>query len=198
MRIELTDKKVLFVHFSGRSEIHGNEREPAGDIKIRATLPNTILKDFHGTLLPALYFHDTANPGNDLADKAMEDKPDYLPHRRFPNMASPLKWQDNMVGGVLTIHHGISARSDLVLKDIEVHKFEIAPKDGGTVELSFTVKCKPDEKQAGKLYQLIQNEVNITLTAPKPDELQEGDLVGGGEGADGGDPASTDTSAVTA
>lgn len=174
MKLELKEKRVLLVHFNGRSEVHGTDRESAGDIKIRATLPNTILRDvFHGTLMSALYFHDTENPGNDLADKAMEDNPDHLPHRRFPHLAMPLKWNDSMEGGELVIHHGAISKAAIVLKDIAAHKFEIVAKDGGTVEVTFVVKCKPDEKQAGKLYQMIQQEVEITLTAPKAD----GDLI---------------------
>lgn len=171
MKIEFAQKRVLFVHFNGRAEIHGTDKESAGDIKIRATCANTILREaFHGTLMDALYFHDTENPGNDLADKAMEDSPDHLPHRRFPPLSMPLKWNDSMQGGELTLHTGAISNTTIVLKDIVAHKFEINAKDGGTVELTFVVKCKPDAQQAGQLYQLIQREVEITLTAPKPAE----------------------------
>lgn len=179
MKLELNEKRVLFVHFNGRSEIHGTDRESAGDIKIKATLPNTILRQFHGTLMAALYFHDTENPGNDLADKAMEDNPDHLPHRRFPHLAMPLKWSDSMEGGELIIHHGAISKATLTLKDIVAHKFEIVAKDGGTVELTFVVKCKPTPLQAGELYSMIQQEVEITLKAPKA----EADLVDNAAGA---------------
>lgn len=167
MKLELKEKRVLLVHFNGRSEVHGTDRESAGDIKIRATLPNTILRQFHGTLMAALYFHDTENPGNDLADKAMEENPDHLPHRRFPHLAMPLKWNDSMEGGELIINIGAISKTAIVLKDIVVHKFEIVAKDGGTVELIFVVKCKPVPEQAGQLYAMIQQEVEITLIAPK-------------------------------
>lgn len=179
MKLEFKNQAALLVHFNGRSEVHGDEREEAADIKFRITTENKVLDQLHATLKHALYFHDTANPGRDLMDKAMEDNPEHVPHRRFIPLESPLRWKDEMTGGRLIIHHGLGGRSDLILPDIKVNKVAVFAKDGGTVELEFRVQGKPDEKQAGRLYKMIQRECEITLEAPKADA----DLAAGGAAA---------------
>ncbi len=164
MKIEFQKQKALFVHFNGRSELHGEEREPAGDVTIRATVENRFLDQLHGTLRFALFFHDTANPGKDLADTAMEDDVNYLPHRRFPELA-PLKWSGDMENAKLTIRVP-GRRGAIVLPEAKVNKVSIMPKDGGVCEITFQAHAKPDEEAAGKLYQLIQKEVEFDLEAP--------------------------------
>lgn len=167
MHLAFKAQKGLFVHFNGRSELHGEDREPAGDIKLRATIENKVLDQLHGTLKNALFFHDTANPGADLADKAMEENRDYLPHRRFPELM-PIKWSGEMEGAKLTIRVA-GKRTPIVLPEAKVGKLEITPKDGGVCEIVFRAQCKPDEEAAGKLYQLIQKEVEFDLE-PKVEE----------------------------
>lgn len=43
--------------------------------------------------------------------------------------------------------------------------------EGGTVQLTFRVRCKPDEKQAGRIYTLQQRELEITLTPPADGQM---------------------------
>lgn len=171
MRFELFKKKALLAHFNGRSEVNGEERVAAGDIKLRVSMENKILREqFHPSLLSALYFHDSAVP-QDIVDKMNEENIDHLPHRRFVPLEMPLKWKDEMVGGKLTIHQGLGGvRSDLVISDIKLNGFEISAKDGGTVEILFRVQCHPGEKEAGKLYSLIQQEVEVSIEPPKEEQ----------------------------
>jgi hypothetical protein len=192
MRLELKAQAAFFMHFNGRSELHGEERQPAGDIKFRVTTTNNVLDQLHKTLKHALFFHDVNDPGRDLADKAMEDNPDHLPHKRFPELEGPVKWAGEMVGGKLTVHYGLGGKSDIVLPDIKLNKVAIHPKDGGTVEVEFRVQAHPDEKQAGKLYALIQKEVTITVEPPQAQD----DLVGQAQ-APAAAPASTSTEVAT-
>jgi len=166
MMLKLAAISGLMVHFNGRSELHGEEREPAGDVTIKATVENKVLDQFHGSLKHAFFFHDTANPGRDIVDKAMEDNPDHLPHLRFEQLGGEVRWADEMAGGKLTIHQGINAKSDLILGIDKLTKVGFVPKAGGAVELKFQVKCKPDEKQAGRLYQLIQKPISFSVEPP--------------------------------
>lgn len=174
MRIVLATVAGLLVHFNPRSELHGEDREPAADVKLSATVDNKFLDQLHGTLRHALFFHDTANPGKDLVDKAMEENPNYLPHRRFAGLGGELRWAEEMTGGKLTLHYGVGGRSDIVLPEIKLNKLSIVPKDGGVVEVKFRVQCKPDEEQAGKLCQLVQKAVSFSIEPPKEEAAQIG------------------------
>lgn len=167
MKFEVARKKAFLAHLNARSELHGTERQSASDIKFKLTMPNAVLDQFHGTLKHALYFNDVSNPGKDLADKAMEGDPNHLPHRRFPNVESPIKWKDEMTGGKLTVHFGLGGPSDIIVPDIKVNEFRIYPEEGGTVKLEIRVQGHPDAETHGKLYDLIQKEVEITIEAPQ-------------------------------
>jgi hypothetical protein len=181
MRISLARQKAFLVAYTPRSEFHGEDRQAAASIKLRVTVPNNVLDNFHETLRFALFFHDVENPKADLADKAMEGNRDHLPHRRFPNLGSPLKWNDAMEGGVLTIHHGVGGPSDIVISEIKVNKFSISAKEGGTCEIEFQVHCHPNEVNSGKLAHKVMQEIEITLEAPKAEEEEPQTSVPGTE-----------------
>lgn len=164
MRLVLAAVSGLLVHFNGRSELHGEEREPAGDITMRATVHNDFCDQLHPTLRSALFFQDSAQP-LDLADKGLESGK-HWPHRRFAANIDSIRWADEQVGGKFTIHHGIG-KSDLVLAEVKIGKLKLTPKDGGMVEIEFQVQAKPDpEKQAGKLYAMIQKPVSFSVEPP--------------------------------
>lgn len=166
MRITVVEMKALLAHVNARSELHGEEREAAGDLKFSATVPNTFLDQLHPTLRSALFFNDSSAP-KDLADQGMEEG-QHWPHLRFPNIESPYKWKDEMSGGVLTIHHGIGGRgSDIVIEDVKVNEVKITPLAGAMVDLEFRVQTHPEEKIRGKLWDLIQAEVVISIKPPE-------------------------------
>lgn len=167
MRILVTELKALLSNVNARSELHGDgERQAAGDLKFTATVPNTFLDQLHPTLRSALFFMDSAQP-KDLADQGLEEK-QHWPHLRFPNLEAPLKWNDEMSGGQLIIHHGIGGRgSDMVLEDVKVNKLEITPLAGAMVDIDFRIQVHPEEKVRGKLWELIQAEVVISIKPPE-------------------------------
>lgn len=168
MRIEFTRQKAFLENVNARSELHGEERTPAGDIKLSVEVHNNALAHFHPTLKSALYFNDSARP-KDLADQGLEENPDHLPHLRMPNLEAPIRWKDEMVGGTFIVHYGLGGNSDLVFDGVKVNNFQISPKEGGTCEISFRVQAHPDEGQFGKLCGggLIQSQIEISLKAPE-------------------------------
>jgi hypothetical protein len=172
MKIEFSRQKAFLENVNPRSEFHGEERKPAGDITISVEVHNNALAHFHPTLKSALYFNDSARP-KDLADQGLEENPDHLPHLRMPNLGSPLKWKDEMVGGVFTVHYGVDGRSDLVFPDVKVNNLTVTAKEGGTCEIGLRVQCHPDEAQFGKLCGsgMIQSQIEISLKAPVADAI---------------------------
>ncbi len=169
LKIEFSRQKAFLENVNARSELHGEERTPAGDIKISVEVHNNTLAHFHPSLKSALYFNDSARP-KDLAEQGLEERPDHLPHLRMPNLEAPLKWRDEMTGGTLTVHYGIGGQSDLVFQDVRVNNFQLTPKEGGTVEISMRIQAHPDEAQFGKLCGggLIQSQIEVSLKAPEP------------------------------
>lgn len=166
MRIGLHELKAFLSNVNARSELHGEERQAAGDLKFEATVPSTFLDQLHPTLRSALFFQDSAAP-KDLADQGLEER-QHWPHLRFPNLDAPLKWKDEMAGGVLVIHHGLGGRgSDLELKDVKVNELKITPLAGAMCDLEFRVQVHPEEKARGKLWDLIQAEVVISIKPPE-------------------------------
>jgi len=182
MKLVFDSCPAFLVNVNPRSELHGEERKPAGDVTLRVNVPNKMLDTFHETLKHALFFHDTENPKNDLADKAMEGRPDHIPHLRFNALGLPLKWNDQMFGATLTIHRG---GGDIVLPDVRVNKVEFTPKAGGTVELEFRVQGHPDEAAFGRLCGsgIIQTEVLMSLKPDTHKPPEQGTLPGTEPGA---------------
>lgn len=161
MKLTFTNQVMLLASVTARAEVHGDEREPASDLGLRAELPNDALNVFDKSLKSCLYHFDSERP-KDLADQGKSNEPGFLPHLRFPMLGAPLHWDDEIANAVVRIKRRGETK-ELVLTPAKVNKFAIEPLDGGTVRLSIRVQYKPDEKQAGRLAMLVQQEVEVTL-----------------------------------
>ncbi len=162
MKLEFKDTRMLLANVNARSEVHGEEREPAGDLKLEAFLPNDVLVEFDPALRSLLYHFDDAQQ-RDLVDEGRKGDPAYVPDLRLPKLMGPFRWDDEMQGATISLHvRGEKSRVELA--DVKVNNFQIEVQEGGTVLLSFRVQAHPDERKFGKLCTLIQNEVEVTLT----------------------------------
>lgn len=169
MQFELTETTVLFSHLNSRTEKHGEDNVAAGDLKIRAQLSNDCLAMFHPSLKSSLYFYDkTAD--EDLVDKAKSEEPGYMPHLRFAQIEG-FKWDGEIVGAKVTVHSGIDAKSDIALDDCKVNQFSLEPQNGGTVIVTMRIQMHPNEKQAGKLWAMVGD--NIVLSVEPPPKQEE-------------------------
>lgn len=176
MQFQLSKAKAKLTAFNPRGEFHGEERMPAADLILQTDISNNELAMFHPTLKSSLYHFDD-QIGGDLVDAAQKDgDPNYAPHLRFAHLAVPIKWDDAVIGAKVTVHHGVHSKSDIVIDTCRVDGFKIEPKQGGTVTITFKVSGHPDEKAAGKLCTMVQQDLEITLDPPKADE--QGDLPG--------------------
>lgn len=159
----LTRQKARLTSFNPRAEHHGEETVPAADLKLEVSIGNEELAMFHHSLKNLLYFYDPQIAG-DLVDVAKKDEDKtYAPHLRMPRLVTPIKWDDEIVGGEFTIHYGASQRSDIVLETVNVNNFVIEPQQGGTVVVGFRVQAKPNESQSGKLCTMVQTDLEISL-----------------------------------
>ena len=165
MKLSFTDQKMFLSNVNGRAELHGEEREPAGDIKLEVDCSNDTLSEFHPSLKSALYHFDGARPA-DLSDEGKRGEPGYLPHLKLQQLTPPLKWQDEMIGVAVAIRQG---KQEVALSECKVNGFAFEPKDGGTISLVFRVQAHPQEKDFGRLMMWVQSEVRVDIT---PEELE--------------------------
>lgn len=159
MKIELDGQKMLLAHFNIRAEVHGDEREPAADLKLEADVGAEFLDKLSPALRPMLFCKDP-EAAADLADQGAE-----APNLRFPQLVAPLRWEDEMLGALVSIKVG---NRKIDLGAASVNKLTFSPREGGTVSLELRVQCKPDEEQAGRLYSVLQTEVRVTIKEGEP------------------------------
>lgn len=160
MRIEFKETKMLIANVNVRSEVKGDGREPAGDIKLKAQVPSSWLGSLSPELKPFLFCVDPSK--SDMADAAGTE----LPHLKHPQLEYPLKWlNDEMAGAKITIKP-IGKNFVISLDPVKVNNLSIEPLEGGTVQLSLRVQAHPEEKEFGRLCTLDQHEVEVTLEMP--------------------------------
>jgi len=158
--LSLDRQQAKLVNLNARAEKHGEDPVPAADLKFAFDAPNDILSEFDAALKSSLYGKDDSGQGE------LVDTPGHLPRLRFPKLGV-LKWDAKIVGATLIVHHGIDEKSDIVLEGVDVDGFSFECKDGGTVTVGLRAQCHPDERQVGKLFQHIQDDVEITLEPPQ-------------------------------
>jgi hypothetical protein len=159
---ELSEQKVTIAKYQPKAQKRNGEFEQSANLNFVLNTSADILAQFHPTLRSWLYDKDRGpRDGDDLVQQGSE-------RLRFDNLGGPLHITDEMIGATLVIKHGLGGRSDLTLDGCKVHKLAVHPQDGGTVIVAFQVQCKPDEKQAGKLYGMQRTEQEISLTPPDP------------------------------
>lgn len=157
---ELTNQQVRLANVNLRAELHGEDPKPAADLKIEAKLSNDALAQFHPTLKHFLYSKDEEQP--DLVSAQDNERVTRL---RMPKLG-PLKWDTELVGARVVVHHGVNGKGDIDLEGCNVNSFTLTAEEGGTVAISFRAQAHPDEKQIGKLSTLIGKDVEISVEPP--------------------------------
>lgn len=153
-------------NFNPRAEKHGPESVMACDLNFILDVPNSVLSEFDGGLLSAMY-EKTEAVEDDQYELDGVEPVSHLPNLRFPKMA-PIKWDSKHAGYSLCIDYGIGDSTNIELEGCDLGKFVLDLKEGGTVEVKFQVQCQSGltERIMGKLAMLIGQEVSITLLAP--------------------------------
>lgn len=166
MQFELSEVTAHLINVNPRAELHGEDKKPAGDLKIRVDLGNDCLVFFHPQLKAFLYHYDPSVDA-DLVDQAKQIDATYLPHIRFPNLPA-LKFTNECIGATVTIHQGIpgTKKSDIVLEVCNIDNFVIEPKQGGTCTVTFRVQAHPDEQSFGKLCAVIGCPISLSIVPP--------------------------------
>ncbi len=157
MMFTLDKKPCTLVHVNARSEIHGEDRKLAMDLKIAVVLSHRQLDEFHPRLRDAMYTKDGGAQGNLLKD-------DPAVHPTFPQLDS-IKWSEKFEGykaNVTTTYGSL----DVDIISAIVDKFLFVPKDGGSVQVTFRIRAQSDGETIGALCEHIQQDIQLSLTPP--------------------------------
>jgi hypothetical protein len=163
----LQKQKLKLSNINVRAEKHGDDTKLAADVKLTMKVSNDILSEFDPSLKSALY----AEGSNSDQGELPIDEPGRLSALKFPNMSS-IGWGIELKGFDFRLHYGIGGKSDIKLSECEVDKFRFTPQDGGTVEVSFRVIVHPEAAQLGRMCELIQAEIEVSLTPPEEQQQE--------------------------
>ncbi len=159
---------VKVLSFNPRAEKHGDENVLAGDLKLETVCHSSALNHFDPSWRKFLY----RKPAVGEQTEMVFEKGDELTQRRNPKL-SPFKLDEDFPGYAVEIVSGLALDETLKLGDVELSKFTFEALDGGSVRITFSASFHPDGRTSGKLCQLIQESVEMSLTPPSKDAQKD-------------------------
>lgn len=160
---QLVKQQAKISSVNPRAEKHGKENVPAIDVKLQIRTRSTVLDGLDPTLRKLLF----RKPAKDevVQGELPVGDTDDLTARKFKHLAM-IPWNEKLLGYQLDIGSGLESTTALECDEVTVSAFKIEPLDGGSVCVDFTCSFPADEVQSGKLCQMIQEMVEITLVPP--------------------------------
>lgn len=155
---ELDKASATLENLNPRVEKDGPDKVPAADLKLSFNTDADVLAYFSPTLKSFLFEQAT-----DLAGGTLQ--------LRDRHMVFPLVRDEEMSGATVTIDYGVE--SPMVFQDAKVNQFKISAMDGGGVVVGFRVQCRPTAPQIGKLYELQERAVTLSIKAAEPPMMKE-------------------------
>ena len=163
----LSNQQTSINSFTPRMEKHGPENVLAGTLKCETTMHNSVLDLFDKGFKKLLYRKPA--PGEQTELPLGES--DGLTARKLPQV-KPLSWDAAFPGYKIEIVSGLAVDEVLYLDDVEVSGFVFEALDGGSCKVKFTANFTQDGRTSGKLCQLIQETVELTLIPPSREEKE--------------------------
>lgn len=173
MRLEFIGKTKGKVTKVGGFTIKLGQKDtlPAAQLRVMATCPNSVLDQFSPGMREFLFEKGKGSEKVQQQLQGVEVISD-MPVLREPGVKlGALHWEDELTGCTLIVDRAIDP---IVVKDCKVSKFKIAPKDGGSVQVFFTITTgEIDRETAGELLLLNKTDILFELTAPQVHQQQE-------------------------
>ena len=168
--LQLATALATLAHINLRVEKVGKEKtRPAADLKFTVNLPNTQLDQISPGLLQSLYRRP--NEQGHQGDLTAPD-PEAMTTLRHPK-AKPWASTEDWPGYAVQLHAGEFAPTDVELEMTTLKGITCEAKNGGTVEVSFSIGCHPTGADVGALYELMGKEVDLTLSPPAIGDLEK-------------------------
>lgn len=170
--LDLDHQTGQLANMNLRAEKHGDKNVSGVDLKVSIRVSNDMLSEFHPRLKAA--FYREPDPGEmDMVETAeAEGGAPALTRLAFGSKVGAIKWSDEFANVITTVHYGTGGKSDIVLDDTTIDGWVFELMDGGTVQITFRVKCVPDEQQIGKLAGLIGGEIEFSLSQADDGEIE--------------------------
>lgn len=161
-------QQVKLIKASTPMENHGKDFKLAVVLTIEAAIASQSLRLFAPDLCDSLYREAEKDEQGDLVTE-----PSGPTVRRFPKM-SAFDWEYEGSGYKLIVDYGLGGElSDIALVDAKVNSFTITALEGGTVTVKFNVVVHPEALDVGRLCEMQKRNIDITLTAPPPENVQQ-------------------------
>ena len=163
----LSQQQTSINSFTPRMEKHGQDNVLAGTLKCETTMHNSVLDLFDKGFKKLLYRKPAPGEQTELS----LGESDGLTARKLPQL-KPLSWDEDFPGYKIRIVSGLAIDEVLKLDDVEVSGFVFEALDGGSCKVKFTANFNQDGRTSGKLCQLIQETVELTLIPPSREEKE--------------------------
>lgn len=143
------------------------ERKPGLLLVIGYTASNDDLAMIHPSLKSAFYQKRTKQP---TQAELPGTEATGLTELKYPFFNKPIKIDKELIGYELVVAHGIGGESDIVISDVDVDNFKIQMMDGGSVYFQFRMAVHVSEAIHGRLSQLKNEQITVTMTAPEAEQ----------------------------
>lgn len=165
---ELTDKKVKILDaVTVAPKERDEDRKPGLLLVVGYTSSNEDLAMIHPSLKSAFYQKRTKQP---TQSELPGTEATGLAELKYPFFKSPMKIDKELVGYGLKVAHGVD--SDIEIEGVDADSFKVLMLDGGSVYFQFCMTLHVSEALHGKLSQLKNEEITISLTAPEADQTK--------------------------
>lgn len=159
---QLEAHEACISNLNSRIERNGDERALAADVKFTTSASNSVLDQFGPGLKEAFFRKPTKGEQPDLPNIGGSG----LSAVKFPSL-EPLKLAHELTGYELQIDGLLEGTEPIVLVDVKLKRFVFEPKEGGSVELSFTASANVDADELAELAEaLVREDVRLTLKSP--------------------------------
>lgn len=143
---QLDKAQAQIANVNQRVERHGDERERAVDIKFTLSANNTLLDQFDKELRKFLFRKPAKGEQPQLPTIGI----DSLTEVKFPSL-EPQRLAHEFSGCELQIDGLLDGTAPIVLVDVKLKKFVAEPKEGGSVDLSFTASATVDADELAEV-----------------------------------------------
>lgn len=144
--------------------------DPVGSqLLLRATMASSALAMFDGLLPSMLYGTPKKKAQGDLEGIESAELTGIGDHvKRMP-------WEYEQTGCEVLIDFGMGGPSNITLGDCKAHRVSIAPRQGGSVDVQWTIDAPAlTTDTRGKLTELKSTDVQMAMTAPSvQDDAQQ-------------------------
>lgn len=162
MQFQLDKAQATIANVNQRVERHGDERERAVDIKFTLSANNTLLDMFDKDLRKFLFRKPAKGEQPQLPTIG-----ESLTEVKFPSL-EPQRLAHEFSGCELQIDGLLDGTAPIVLVDVKLKKFVAEPKEGGSVDLSFTASAGVDAEELADISEAwIREDVVLSISAGK-------------------------------